>query len=77
MSTVRLFGIDSFREDRVLGVVEVFEDNKWGMVCSNRSPGSVDGLNAMIICTTVFRIDFADASSVAIPSSRYIYTLGL
>lgn len=56
----------------MLGVVEVFQDNKWGMVCSNRSGDGAD-LKAKVLCASVYGIDYDGAKSVVIPLERYVH----
>ncbi len=65
----RLFGVDVFDNGDISGVLEVFEDSRWGMVCTNSSEEEGNHL-AKIICRTLQLKDFPNAKIISIPPKK-------
>lgn len=50
---VRFFGHGRFDSSRAVGVVEIFMDQRWGMVC-DREPENISQINANVLCEQFF-----------------------
>jgi len=61
--------VDLFNKGDISGVLEVFEGQRWGMVCSDKNRN--DGRHmATIICRTVLNKDFSQAQVISLPEER-------
>jgi hypothetical protein len=67
---VRLFGSGLFDSERAVGVVEVFIDNRWGVVCNNEAE-EVARANAGFLCRKFFNDGGSnDPRPIRIPVAR-------
>lgn len=67
---IRFFGQGLFDEQRAVGVLEVFMDNRWGLVCDKYSEEQAQ-INAIVLCKEFF-IQVEDSKAVRLPSSRCV-----
>ena len=68
---IRLFGQGRFDSTRALGVVELFEEDRWGMLC-DREPEDVSRTNAQILCSHLFVGHKVEGKTVTIPVTRCV-----
>ena len=71
--SIRLFGDGIIDSEREVGVLEVFVDSRWGVVCASQSE-STNELNARILCET-FKGKNGGAKPVRLSLSRCVYIL--
>ena len=69
MEPIQLFGKGIFDPRRAVGVVEIYQDGKWGMVCQNK-PDDVAQDNANILCRRFFPSVDINPKSIRIPVDR-------
>ena len=69
MEPFRFFGKGVFDPTRAVGVVEIYQDGRWGMVCQNK-PDDVAQDNANSLCRRFFPSVDVNAKSVRLSMER-------
>ena len=71
---MRRFGNGLFDEDRNVGVLEIFQDNRWGVVCSSQDE-EVARVNAEVLCRAFFFSESMDPKQVTLTTARSVQTV--